>query len=260
MASDEVKVWVESWPKEPAALEHHFSEEPCPVSISFTEKPAHVVVATDPKRPLDVDMNMKVSAKEAIPICIKLCEPICAKSDYMIGINIFDNPFAAINIRGMTKIYNCREKPESEPPKRRVCVGFDKLKESTLFGEPFVQEGLTFSPLGEELRTATFGEPAGRIKLAFPGSGLRVDFPQPVKDLLLTINNYGSPDLMITAFAGSAVLAQFSVTIDGEVKNVAVNETGITALTITGGGDEAGLVEICYLLAMVQQLTTLRTL
>ena len=48
-------------------------------------------------------MNMNVTAKEPIPVCIKLCEPICARSDYTIGINIFDNPFASITVRGLTK-------------------------------------------------------------------------------------------------------------------------------------------------------------
>jgi hypothetical protein len=95
------------------------------------------------------------------------------------------------------------------------------------------------------VRAATFGEPAGRIKLAFPRKGLRVEFPRPVEDVLLTINNYASPQLMITAYAGSAVLTQFTVTIENTVKDVAISESGLTALTLTGGDNEAGLVEVC---------------
>lgn len=259
MASDETKVTIVSWPKEPVTMEHRMvTEEACAVSISFAETSARVIVSTDPKQPVAVNMNMQVTTREAIPICIKLCEPICAKSDYMIGINIFDNPFASINIRGMTRIYNCREQPE--PEIERVCTGFDKLQAGTHYEDPFTYEGLTFSPLGKEVRAATFGEPAGRIKLAFPKDGLRVGFPRLVEDVLLTINNYASPDLMITAYAGSAVLTQFSVTIDGRVENVTVNESGITALTITGGDNEAGLVEVCRREVAVQLVTTHRTL
>lgn len=243
MADGETKVTIVAWPKEAAALEHHFaSKDPCPVSISFTDTPARVIVSTDPERPLAVDMDMQVTAREAIPICIKLCEPICARSDYTIGINIFDNPFASIDIRGMTKIQNCRD----EPVRERVCVTFDKLEAGSVFTAPFTQEGLTFSPLGGELRAATFGEPAGRTKLAFTKDGVRVDFPQPVEDVLLVLNNYGQPDLTISAFAGANLLTQFAVSISNTMKEVTISQTGITALTVIGGSNEAALVEVCY--------------
>jgi hypothetical protein len=79
------------------------------VTIHFTDTAAQVIVATDPEKPLDVDMKMTVIAKEAIPVCIKLCEPICARSDYTIALNIFDNPFASITVRGITQIESCSE-------------------------------------------------------------------------------------------------------------------------------------------------------
>jgi len=258
MPSDETKVTIVSWPKEPVTVEHHTApEEPCAVSIAFAETPARVIVATDPRQPVSVDMTMQVTAREPVPICIKLCEPICAKSDYTIGINIFDNPFASISIRGMTRLYNCREQPVPEP--ERVCTGFDKLELGSVFTEPFVHEGLTFGPLGEQVRAATFGEPAGRTKLAFPREGLRVEFPRPVEDVLLTINNYASPALTITAYTSSGVLSQFTAVIDGTVKDVTISETGITALTITGGDNEAGLVQVCRREVTSQRLVTTPT-
>ena len=111
MAQDE-NVSVVSWPDEPASLEHRFDpNNPVPVTIRFADSAAQVIVATDPKMPLDVNMNMNVVAKEAIPVCIKLCEPICARSDYTIGLNIFDNPFASITVRGITQIAACGEEP-----------------------------------------------------------------------------------------------------------------------------------------------------
>ena len=243
MAADDHNVFLKSWPKQPASLEHHFAgKEPCPVSISFTETPARVIVSTEPRKPLDVDMNMKVSADKVIPLCISICEPICARSDYSIGINIFDNPFAAIHIRGMTKLYNCREEPAHKP----VCFGFDELETGTDFAEAFSLQGVTFSPLGERIRAATFGEPAGRVKLVFPREGLRAEFPQLVQDLRLTVNNYASPDLKVTLYGESEVINQVPVTIDNTVRTLTFSETGIKAFTITGGDNEAGLVEICY--------------
>ena len=91
-------VSIITWPEQPAKVEHQFkADKPCPVSISIA------------KDPLNVDMNMNVAAKEPIPICIKLCEPICAKSEYAIGIDIFDKPFAGITIRGMTRFFSCSD-------------------------------------------------------------------------------------------------------------------------------------------------------
>jgi hypothetical protein len=246
MAEDQ-NVSVVSWPKEPAGLAHQFDpENPVPVTIRFGETPVRVFVASDPERPLDVDMNMNVTAKEPIPVCIKLCEPICARSDYTIGINIFDNPFASITVRGMTKIGACGEEP---PTNQLTCVNFDRLKVGMTFPGGLDLDGLKFSPLGGELRAVSFGEPAGRIKLGFADAGLRVDFPQPVEDVRLTLNDYAQPELIITAFAGAAVLTTFTVTINNTVREVAVPASGVTAVTVSGGSNEAALVEVCYRVA-----------
>ena len=108
--ADESIVEVRSWPEAPAKLSHTFElDEPCPVSVSFEKTPAHVVVQGHPEQPLEVDMNMHVRAEKPVPVCISLCEPICAKSEYDIGITIFDRPVATISVRGLTRLFNCRE-------------------------------------------------------------------------------------------------------------------------------------------------------
>ncbi len=244
MANGDTQVTIVAWPKEPAQLEHQFKEDsPLPVTISFDETAARVIVSTDPQKPLAVDMNMRVSAREPIPLCIKLCEPICAKSDYTIGINIFDNPFATINVRGTTRLGDCREEP---PPKQSVCVAFDQIMQGQVFTSAFSEQGLTFTPLGGELRAVTFGEPAGRMKLAFTDAGVRIDFPQPVEDVVLTLNDYASPNLQISVFAGTTLLNQFTVSIANTVKDVTLSQSGITAITVVGGKNEAALVQVCY--------------
>lgn len=48
--------------------------------------------------------------KEPLPVCIKVCEPICAQSDYTVGITIFDRPVASITLQGLTRIFNCAER------------------------------------------------------------------------------------------------------------------------------------------------------
>lgn len=111
----EQTVSIVSWPEQAARLDHTFNlDKPCPVSISFEPAPANVVLSSDPQRPLQVSMAMQLVAREPVPVCISVCEPICARSDYTIGIEVFGNPFASITVRGTTRLFACRE--EAPPP------------------------------------------------------------------------------------------------------------------------------------------------
>lgn len=109
--AEERLVRIQEWPKEPARLQHTFdAEQPCPVTLSFEDSPANVILHT--REPLSVDMRMALTAREDIPLCIKICEPICARSEYTIGIDIFDRPVAAITVRGQTKLMGCDDKSD----------------------------------------------------------------------------------------------------------------------------------------------------
>jgi hypothetical protein len=102
MPPDEQLVRILEWPKEePALLEHRFD----------ADAPANVIVRTD-EGPLSVDMAMNVTARETIPVCIKVCEPICAASEYTIAIDVFDRPVASITIKGLTRLFNCEREPK----------------------------------------------------------------------------------------------------------------------------------------------------
>ncbi len=239
MADQERRVSIVAWPEQAAKLEHTFcSDEPCSVTVSFADTPANVTISSSPQQPVHVDMNMQVAARRPIPVCISVCEPICARSDYTVGIQIFGNPFATIDVRGMTRLFQCRDKP--------VCVDFQDFQAGMEFAQPFTHQGLGFRPLGAPLRTVAFGDPAGSVKLGLPRSGVRIEFPQPVKDVRLTVNNYAGPTLDFAAFAGSTLLVRFSENISNEVKEVSIAQSGITAVEITGGNNEAGLIQVCY--------------
>jgi hypothetical protein len=96
MPPDEQLVRIVEWPKERALLDHRFE----------ADAPAHVVVRSD-EQPFQVEMGMNLSARDVIPLCIKVCEPICAESNYTIAIDVFDRPVAAITIKGLTRLFNC---------------------------------------------------------------------------------------------------------------------------------------------------------
>lgn len=108
--ADEHDVRIVDWPDEPARLRHHFDpDSPTPVRVVFDEPPANVIVATPPGDALDVNMAMRLGVRDVIPICLQLCDALCAKSDYTIGITVFDRPVATISIRGMTRLFDCRD-------------------------------------------------------------------------------------------------------------------------------------------------------
>lgn len=106
--ADERTVRVVEWPAGPARLEHAFSRgEPLPLAVQFAPAPAFVQLANVPERALAVSMAMNVAVRQPLPICIKLCEPICVDSDYVIGITLFDRPIVSITVKGRTRIFNC---------------------------------------------------------------------------------------------------------------------------------------------------------
>jgi hypothetical protein len=89
-------VTIQGWPSAPLGMEHRTDPtSPPQVSIGFEASP--------------VQMNMDVTNREPFKVCIQLCEPICVKSDYTIGIDVFDRPVAVLSIRGTTTFYNCPE-------------------------------------------------------------------------------------------------------------------------------------------------------
>jgi hypothetical protein len=97
-------VHIVEWPKMPAVLEHGF---PKPVDINIPN-PVGLNMFNSEDRPLNLNLHIKEG--QVIPICIKLCEPICAESNYKIGLNLMGQPFIEIVVQGITRLFNCRDK------------------------------------------------------------------------------------------------------------------------------------------------------
>jgi len=240
--ADEHDVRIVDWPEKAARLTHTFDlDRPCPVSIRFEDAPARVQVSTS-EQPLKVDMGMAVSASEPIPVCIKVCEPICARSSYRIGITVFDQPVAQIGIQGETRLFNCDE----APPTKRTCVDFERMKSDIEIAQAITFESLVFIPLGDPLRTSTIGDPPGQVKIRFPRTGVRVEFPQPSSDVSLEVNNYADPRLDFSVYAGTTLVNQFTRMVDRAVATVELSEFGVTAVEIQGGDNEASIIQVCY--------------
>ena len=63
--------------------------------VALPEKPAQIVV------------------RDTVPVCIKLCEPVCAESDYQISLTIFDRPVGTFSVKGITRFFNCKDREPS---------------------------------------------------------------------------------------------------------------------------------------------------
>ena len=243
MANQKNDVTIVAWPKETAKLEHQFKKgSPCELLVSFQKDPANVVIHTTPETPFNVDMDMNVAVKEPIPVCLKLCEPVCAKSDYTISINIFDRPVGSISIKGITKLFNCFEKPKPE----RTCIDFRELKDGTVIRDELTYYGLKFIPLANELRVYESGEPAGMKKLRFPDEGVKVVFPFPVDNVAFTVLSHGSPTLKFEVYNNEGLIRTVEEDVPNEPKTVTIEEEDFTTVVIKGGNNEAVLLEICY--------------
>ncbi|QCK15774.1 hypothetical protein [Mangrovivirga cuniculi] len=237
-------VKILQWPKDKAKLEHYFQlDKPCPVSIIFDEKPANVNVGNKKGDSFKVDMNMNLKAVEDIPVCIKICEPICAVSDYTVGIELLGQPLASIRLRGKTKIAHCDDKPPSRP----VCVDFAEVN-SKREKSPFTYEQLQFGSLDDSgiIQFTTLGEPSGQNKIAIPNEGLRIDFPFPVTNTSLTIVNFGNPVIQVNAFMNAELVSEQSVMIQNKTSEVNIEGNKINSIEIKGGSNEAALVQVCY--------------
>ncbi|MGB0787918.1 MAG: hypothetical protein ACPGQR_00115 [Marinirhabdus sp.] len=251
-------VKITQWPKQKALLEHYFKlDKPCPVSIVFDEKPAHVRVGNEKGESFDVDMNMNLKVVEDVPVCIKICEPICAVSDYSIGIELLGQPLAHIRLKGETRLAPCDEKPEL----RRICIDFTKLDPKQNNQVPLTVNSLQFTPLNDapSQQFTTMGEPAGQLKLGMPNEGMRIDFPVAVKQVALSIVNFGNPVIQINAFNQSNLVSSQTEMIENTTATVLVTADPVTAIEIKGGSNESALNNVCFSVdASANENTTVR--
>lgn len=51
--------------------------------------------------------EMDLVVREQVPICITLCEPICATSDYQVTVALLGIPFATVGLKGLTRFAKC---------------------------------------------------------------------------------------------------------------------------------------------------------
>ena len=48
-----------------------------------------------------------MTVRDMLPVCLRLCEPVCAQSEYQITVSLFGSSVATIAIKGLTRLFNC---------------------------------------------------------------------------------------------------------------------------------------------------------
>lgn len=246
--AEEKHIRILEWPKEKARLEHYFQvDKPCPVSIVFEENPAYVHLKTDPERPIDVNMDMNLKAVEDIPLCIKICEPICATSSYEIGINLLGSPLASITVNGTTVLAECKD--TSGPGADEECIDFIDADPKKDMNPPYKDKIVTINPLSGSgpFVFSTSGAPAGQMKLKIPDTGLDLRFDQPVKYLELLVTNYGNPAMQFTTFRNNAIVQDTTEIIENQHRTITLPDGPVDQIHIKGGSNEASLSSVCYI-------------
>ena len=135
-------------------------------------------------------------------------------------------------------------KPEPEPCEE-ICIDFNDLPKPHVYTAPFGYKSLTITPLGQTVRAQDLGDPAGQLKLVFPREGVRVDFPVPLTELELTVNNYAGRTLRIVIFDDAAIIQDFVAVVFNEVRTLTLSAPQMTAIAVMGGDNEAAIVRLC---------------
>jgi hypothetical protein len=207
-------VTITAWPNDPVVVTHR----------------------TDPGETPQVDMNMAVRADRPVPVCFSLCEPICARSDYSIGVSIFENPVLRIRLVGETRIQHCGDGHE-RPPTRPDCVDLATLKEGTKLRGALDHDGARVE-VAEPTSTVAAGGTSG---VEVPPGGVRVTFPAPITGA--SVRLYTQRDAVVEGRSGDSLVTSVKVTASPAVQHVDV--PGMSLSTIAVDGDGAVLVEVC---------------
>jgi hypothetical protein len=66
-------------------------------------------MANEEGRASKSEKTANMTVREMLPVCLQLCEPVCAQSEYQITVSLLGNTLATIAIKGLTRLSNCEK-------------------------------------------------------------------------------------------------------------------------------------------------------
>jgi hypothetical protein len=125
----------------------------------------------------------------------------------------------------------------------RRCVSFTNEKPNDRFQQGRMIGGMIFDPNGY---TASFVQtvPTQAPALRFPDHGLTVRFQFPVQEVFARVDLHASKGVKMVAYSGTTVVGTPATSATSPA-DLHVAAPSITHVVLTGGSNEAELVEIC---------------
>lgn len=124
-----------------------------------------------------------------------------------------------------------------------LCASFGLFPDNTPLGPSFIHSSYIFRDLGSPV--SFVNDTAGERGLQFSKDGIEIDLPTAVQALDLRLGTFAGPvEILAKDRTGATVATQ---TVPGLNRYVDLRISGpeITRLVLTGGGNEAILVNIC---------------
>lgn len=129
-------------------------------------------------------------------------------------------------------------------PAFQLCATFDFFDGSTPFLPNFSLAGFNFSILGSspKLSINVNGNERG---LKFPNNGIEIVLPVPMTTVNLRIGTFGGPVDISAADSSGNITRKKTVPALKNCSNIRLSAPDISSLVLTGGRDDAVLVNIC---------------
>jgi hypothetical protein len=143
-------------------------------------------------------------------------------------------------------VTGCFPRLAQEPPARTECLTFEPFLPRFESMKPFDLKGFTLTPHGRTpARLVTWGDPNGTAKLTFADEGLAIDLPFPAARATIRIAAHAGKGMLVAAYAGATRVALLEEPVSGQPRTLVIERPGMDRITISGGGNEAVLTELC---------------
>jgi hypothetical protein len=127
------------------------------------------------------------------------------------------------------------------------CVNFVDEQAGTELGPSYEKHGFAFEAIdGKPLRVIGWGVPTGQSKLEVRQEGVRIQIPYATSWVAMSGGQYTSSPLVLRAFCEDEQVAEVVAPLEGNTLHLLRAEAEvITSVTVSGGGNEGLLFEVC---------------
>ena len=129
-------------------------------------------------------------------------------------------------------------------PAFQLCATFDFFEGSSPFLSNFSLAGFNFSILGSNPKVSinVNGNERG---LKFPNNGIEIVLPVPITTVNLRVGVFGGPVDISAADSSGIIVRKKTIPEQKNCINIRLSAPEIASLVLTGGRNEAVLVNVC---------------